>query len=171
MANNSWGTPPYLIESARKVMGSIDCDPASNDIAQKVVRAGVYYTEDDSGLEHYWNGNVWVNPPYGRGLAKPFIDQLVHQFNIVKSITQAVVLLNTVYTSTWFRESGINNIYSAICLPNKRIAFVNPDSGETESGNDRDQIIIYVGDNPTAFCEEFSQYGMCHLPYRKVSFL
>lgn len=170
MANNSWGTPPYLIESARKVMGSIDCDPASNDTAQKVVRAGVYYTEDDSGLNKGWCGNVWLNPPYGRGLAKPFINKLPIEY-VLGLTDQAVVLLNTVYTSTWFRESGINNIYSAICLPNKRIAFVNPDTGETEKGNDRDQIIIYVGDNPTAFCEEFSQYGMCHLPYRKVSFL
>lgn len=58
MANNSWGTPPHFIESARKVMGSIDTDPASNDEAQQIVQAEQYYTEDDSGLDQYWNGNV-----------------------------------------------------------------------------------------------------------------
>lgn len=170
MANNEWGTPPNIIESARKVMGSIDLDPASNDEAQKVVQAGVYYTEDDSGLDQYWLDNVWLNPPYGRGLAEPFITTLVNQFE-PGYVNQAVVLLNTVYTSTWFRESGINSIYSATCLPNKRIAFINPDTGKPEKGNDRDQIIVYLGDNPTAFCEEFSKYGVCHLPYRPVTFL
>jgi phage N-6-adenine-methyltransferase len=170
MANNSWGTPPHLIESARTAMGSIDTDPASNDEAQKIVQAGVYYTEDDSGFDHCWKGNVWLNPPYGRGLAKPFIETLAGWFD-AEQVDQAIVLLNTVYTSTWFRESGINSIYSAICLPNKRIAFINPDTGKPEKGNDRDQIIVYLGDNPTAFCEEFSKYGVCHLPYRPVTFI
>ncbi len=165
MANNSWGTPPHLIESARNAMGSIDTDPASNADAQATVQAEVYYTEDNSGLDADWTGNVWLNPPYGRGLAGPFIQHLVTDFS-VGLVDQAIVLLNTVYTSTWFRESGINRLYSAICLPDKRIAFVDPDTGLEEKGNDRDQIIVYIGDNPTAFCEEFSKYGVCHLPYR-----
>ena len=170
MANNSWGTPLHLIESARKVMGSIDCDPASNGEAQKIVKALTYYTKNDSGLDRYWCGSVWLNPPYGRGLASPFIDKLVLEYSTGLT-DQAIVLLNTVYTSTWFRESGINRIYSAICLPNKRIAFINPATGLQEKGNDRDQIILYVGDEPDAFCEEFSQYGVCHKPYKVESFL
>lgn len=129
MANNSWGTPPHFIESARKVMGSIDTDPASNDEAQYLVQAGQYFTEENSGLEQYWNGNVWLNPPYGRGLAKPFINQVVHQYKVVKCVTQAVVLLNSVYSSAWWKDSEIAQACSAICLPDHRIAFINPDTG------------------------------------------
>jgi hypothetical protein len=33
-----WYTPSYLIEAARRTMGSIDTDGASSDIANKVVR-------------------------------------------------------------------------------------------------------------------------------------
>lgn len=170
MANNEWRTPPHFIESARKVMGSIDTDPASNDEAQKTVQAGVHYTEATNGLDKMWFGNVWLNPPYGRGMAQPFIDKLTgqHQQRITE---QAILLVNTVYTSVWWRQTGINSIYSAICLPDHRIAFINPENGKPAKGGDRDQIIVYLGDNPTAFCEEFSKYGVCHLPYRPISFM
>lgn len=170
MANNNWRTPPHFIESSRKVMGSIDVDPASNDEAQKIVQAGVHYTEETNGLDKLWLGNVWLNPPYGRGLAEPFIATLVNQFEAGYT-DQAIVLLNTVYTSNWWGNTGINEHYSALCLPRDRIAFINPETGKPEKGNDRDQIIVYLGDNPTAFCEEFSKYGVCHLPYRPISFM
>ena len=170
MANNNWRTPPHFIESARKVMGSIDTDPASSDEAQNVVQAGVYYTEETNGLDKLWEGNVWLNPPYGRGLAKPFIVSLVEHFN-GEYVHQAIVLLNTVYTSNWWNDSNIPDEYSALCLPRDRIAFINPETGKPEKGNDRDQIIVYLGDNPTAFCEEFSKYGVYHLPYRPISFM
>lgn len=170
MANNNWRTPPHFVESARKVMGSIDVDPASNDEAQKTVQAGVYYTEETNGLDKLWLGNVWLNPPYGRGLAEPFINTLTEQFE-AGGVYQSIVLLNTVYTSNWWGNTGINEHYSALCLPRYRIAFINPETGKPEKGNDRDQIIVYLGDNPTAFCEEFSKYGVCHLPYRPISFM
>lgn len=170
MANNNWRTPPHFIESARKVMGSIDVDPASNDEAQKTVQAGVYYTEETNGLDKLWLGNVWLNPPYGRGLAEPFINTLTEQFE-AGDVCQSIVLLNTVYTSNWWGNTGINEHYSALCLPRDRIAFINPETGKPEKGNDRDQIIVYLGDDPTAFCEEFSKYGVCHLPYRPISFM
>lgn len=171
MANNNWGTPPHIIESARKVMGSIDVDPASNDKAQQTVKAGVHYTEGNSGLDHRWIGNVWLNPPYGRGLAKPFINWLVDNFKCEGKTNQAIVLLNTVYTSQWWRDSEIAEHVSAICLPDHRIAFINPDTGESEKGNDRDQIIVYLGDSPDKFCEEFNQYGTCCKPVRPVTFI
>lgn len=170
MANNEWRTPPHFIESARKVMGSIDTDPASNDEAQKTVQAGIHYTEETNGLDKLWLGNVWLNPPYGRGLAEPFINTLTEQFE-AGDVHQSIVLLNTVYTSNWWGNTGINEHYSALCLPRDRIAFINPETGKPEKGNDRDQIIVYLGDNPTAFCEEFSKYGVCHLPYRPISFM
>lgn len=170
MANNSWGTPPHFIESARKVMGSIDCDPASNDQAQQTVKAGVYYTEETNGLDQVWEGNVWLNPPYGRGLAKPFLDHLIVDY-LHGHTLQAIVLTNSVYTSQWWNKSGSPDQCAAVCLPNHRIAFVDPDTGELGDSNDRDQIITYFGKHPDLFCEEFSKYGLCLKPYRPVTFL
>ena len=67
MANNEWYTPKHIIGLTVKVMGVIDLDPASNEIANRVVNAGEIYTVNDNGLSLPWFGNVWVNPPYGRG--------------------------------------------------------------------------------------------------------
>lgn len=37
-------TPQKYIESARRVMGSINLDPASNEVAQKTIKADIFYT-------------------------------------------------------------------------------------------------------------------------------
>jgi hypothetical protein len=77
--NNEWYTPADYIEAAREVMGSIDIDPASNDIAQETVKAAVYYTAETNGLDKEWRGNVWMNPPYASDLIGKFIDKLVSE--------------------------------------------------------------------------------------------
>ena len=169
LANNEWGTPPKYIESARNVMGSIDTDPASNPKAQLTVKADEFYTEENSGLDRKWWGNIWLNPPYGRGLAKPFLRDLVLYY---KSgfVGQAIVLTNGVHDRTWWNET-IGKECSALCLPDHRIAFINPDTGKPVRGNNNNQLFTYLGDNPDAFCEEFNQYGLCVIPQRPVTFL
>lgn len=169
MANNEWGTPSKYIESARKVMGSIDLDPASNDAAQMTVKAGSYCDEQRNGLTVPWFGNVWLNPPYGYGLAKPFMDRLVDQYK--KSLIESAIVLtnNTPDTNWWSETSG--KYSSALCLLDHRISFINPDTGEAERGNNRNQLFSYFGDDPELFCEEFDQYGLCVIPFRPVTFI
>ena len=66
-------TPAQYIEAARRVLGEIDLDPASCEIAQRTVKAVEYFTAKDDGLEQEWHGRVWLNPPY----AQPVIAQFV----------------------------------------------------------------------------------------------
>lgn len=72
VTNNSnddeWYTPAQYIEAARKVLGTIDLDPASNDFANETVKATTYYTEETDGLAQEWYGNIWMNPPYSTAL-------------------------------------------------------------------------------------------------------
>lgn len=164
MANNEWGTPPNYIESARKVMGSIDVDPASNDKAQLIVKAGTYYTKNRRGLRKKWTGNVWLNPPYGRGLAKPLVAVLAKQY-LNGTTEQAIILTNNVPDTDWW-SSNIGKTCSAICQPDHRISFINPKTQKAERGNDRTQLFAYLGDNVDAFIAEFSQYGLCSVPVR-----
>lgn len=167
MANNEWGTPSKYIESARKVMGTIDTDPASNDNAQKIVKAHNFYTEQNSGLDKIWYGNIWLNPPYGRGLAKPFMEKLFGHY--CNTGHEGIALTNGVHDRTWWTDT-IGKICTAICLPDHRIRFINPDTGKPQSGNKYIQMFTYLGDNPEKFCDEFSQYGLCSIPHRPVTF-
>src|SRR6266702_2856765 len=95
--SNEWFTPSRYVEAARKVMGSIDLDPASCEMANRVVRAARYYTKQDNGLAQEWYGRVWLNPPYGSidqsrkmGLAA-FIGKLIAEYHD-GNIEQAVLL-------------------------------------------------------------------------------
>jgi hypothetical protein len=49
--DNEWYAPSDYLEAARSVMGEIDLAPASNPVANQVVQATVYYSEQDDGLE------------------------------------------------------------------------------------------------------------------------
>lgn len=164
MANNEWGTPPIYIESARKVMGDIHVDPASNERAQSIVKAETYYTKENSGLDKLWNGNVWLNPPYGRGEAMPFCKQLTESY-VGGFVKQSIVLTNNVSDTAWW-VATIGQHCTAICQPDHRIAFINPETGLPERGNDRNQLFAYLGNNVGSFIAEFSQYGLCSVPMR-----
>lgn len=58
-------TPAWLVEAARDVLGGIDLDPASNRIANQVVRARKIYTARTNGFDKVWEGRVFLNPPGG----------------------------------------------------------------------------------------------------------
>jgi hypothetical protein len=58
-----WYTPAPFVEAAREVMGGIDLDPASSEVANRVVGAARYYDAGQDGLENVWHGQVWLTPP------------------------------------------------------------------------------------------------------------
>ena len=68
--HHGWTTPPELLKSLYAVFGTFDLDPCSptGDRRTAPVRARVYFTQSDNGLELPWHGRVFVNPPYGRGI-------------------------------------------------------------------------------------------------------
>ena len=55
---NEWYTPECYIESAKKVMGNIDLDPASSEIANQTVNANLFYSQEEDGLSKEWFGKA-----------------------------------------------------------------------------------------------------------------
>lgn len=64
--SNEFYTPAPIVEAARRLMGSIDLDPASCEIAQQVVKAERWFSAEDDGLRFAWERNVFLNPPGGK---------------------------------------------------------------------------------------------------------
>ncbi len=121
---NEWYTPPEFLEAARAVMGSIDTDPASSEIANQAVRAESFYTHEDNGLAQPWSGNVWMNPPYSQPLIDEFATALVSRWRDGQ-IRQACVLVNNATDTQWFQRMAKRAAF--ICLPMKRIRFLDPE--------------------------------------------
>ena len=149
---NEWYTPSVFIDSAREVMGSIDLDPASSEIANKTVKATKFFSIEDNGLYQEWGGNIWMNPPYANPLIKQFSDKLCQS---ISNISQVIVLVNNATETVWFQQMAM--IASTICFTNKRIKFLDPEGnpGAPLQG----QAILYFGDNGDIFAEKFSSHG------------
>ncbi len=151
-----WYTPTAYIEAAREVLGEIDLDPASSDIAQKTVRAKDYFTVDDDGLKNEWRGKIWMNPPYTSGTIERFISKIIKHFP--RDIPEAIVLVNNATETKWFQE--IATIASAICFPSGRIKFLD-ETGEPRGTPLQGQAVIYLGDHVAKFIGAFSSFGFC----------
>lgn len=153
---NEWYTPPALIEAARAVMGIIDCDPASSAIANRTVRAEVFFTRQQDGLVQEWNGNVWLNPPYEQPFMGQFAARLCGQYGEGR-IRQACVLVNNATETAWFQQ--LLGAAAAVCFPRSRIKFLNV-RGEACGAPLQGQAVIYLGGKVRAFSERFGEFGI-----------
>jgi len=149
---NEWYTPSRFIDSARLVMDSIVLDPASSAIANQTVKATEFYTKEDDGLSKPWYGNVWMKPPYAQPLMNQFAAKLISE---LENINQAIVLVNNATETRWFQS--LLEKCTAVCFPSSRVKFLDP-TGK-EGAPLQGQAIIYFGNNPDLFINEFSQYG------------
>ena len=153
--NDEWYTPEKYIEMARRVLKKIDLDPASCAYANKTVKAVQYFSIEDDGLQHTWNGNVWMNPPYGSKLIGKFADKFATEFRD-GHIREGIVLVNNATDSKWFRQ--LAKEASAIVFVNGRITF---NSSTQESKRPlQGQAFLYFGTQKEAFMKEFSAIGI-----------
>jgi ParB family chromosome partitioning protein len=148
-------TPSRYIEASRIVMGSIDTDPSSNNMAQATVKAITYYTIEDDGLTKEWDGNVFLNPPYNHGIIDKFIDKLIEEIELGNT-TQAILLTNNNTDTQWFKKAATN--CSLICFTTGRINFNKPDG--TVSSPTNGQTFFYFGDNKKLFKDTFNDIGL-----------
>ena len=64
--SNDWATPQHFFDQLQDKFGEFTLDPCANESNYKVKNR---FTEKDDGLAQDWTGhNVFMNPPYGRGI-------------------------------------------------------------------------------------------------------
>lgn len=62
---NEHYTPADIVEASRLALGGIDLDPASCEVANRVVKASRIFTRETNGYGRPWDGRVFLNPPGG----------------------------------------------------------------------------------------------------------
>ncbi len=156
-------TPAEYIEAARQVLGGIDLDPASCEMAQETVRAAQFYTKETDGLMQPWSGRVWLNPPYGttggesnQGIwARKLIEE--HQSG---NVPAAILLVKAALGYEWFECLWYE---WPVCFPRRRLSFTMPD-GSDDGQSKQASALFYFGDNLERFREVFRQFGRIIMP-------
>ncbi|SRR6266581_2164730 len=160
--SNEWYTPSKYIEAAREVMGSIDLDPASCELANRTVKATRYYDIRTNGLDKPWHGNIWLNPPFGKVHNKSgiriFTNKLIEEYRAGRT-KQAVLLGTSDCDASWFHPLWD----FLICFPDHNVYFDRPVRGivekETRHGHWFGTTFVYLGLNEQKFIDIFSAFG------------
>ena len=154
----NWFTPPRYLDAVRAVMGEIDLDPASSDIAQQYVLATRYFTEATDGLDQPWRGRVFVNPPYGHPLIRLFTAKMVESWQR-RTIREGIMLTNSSTDARWY-QAALKACVIA-CLVQGRIAFLEIADGQLvpKRSTPLGQTFFYFGRRPVRFAKVFGEFG------------
>jgi ParB family transcriptional regulator, chromosome partitioning protein len=166
-ADNARRTPQIIVDAAREVLGRIDLDPASDELANLTVKAAKIYTKTDDGLTKYWSGNVFLNPPGGHVKLDGFKYRqsrsalwwacLLHHYqsgNIYKAVFVAYNLEAFLNTQRW----GTPCQAYPFCVPRERLSFPGSVPGNSESPPGA-SAIVYLGPEVEKFKAVFSKIG------------
>jgi len=156
--SDEYYTPAEYIAAVVDVLGGIDLDPASCELAQATVGAKRYYTKADDGLAQPWEGRVYLNPPYGttggesnQGIwAKRLVDAYTSG-----AVTGAVLLVKAALGYEWFEELWYR---WPVCFPRRRLSFGMPD-GSGDGQSKQGSALFYFGREPERFAEHFRRFG------------
>lgn len=157
---NEWYTPPEHIAAARAVLGTIDLDPASSEIANRTVKAERFFSIADDGLKQEWAGKrIYMNPPYAQPFIMQFVAKLVQEI-AGGNVTEAIALTHNYTDTAWFHLAMSRA--SAVCFTKGRIGFLSPEG--KRAAPTQGQAFIYFGDNVKGFADVFARFGFVVVP-------
>lgn len=152
-------TPLAIIEAARKVLGTIELDPASSANANKTVRAIEFFDEAKDGLQQTWFGNVWMNHPFSRENNPKWINKLLGSYK-AGTVESACCITYACTSEKWFQPlMGYPQ-----CYLSPRTNYLLPD-GTVKRGVTKGSVVTYFGDSMQQFCNAFEDLGNIMLPH------
>ena len=173
-------SPGFLINLARKVLGSINLDPFSNARANEYIQAEKYFGLDNKkdGFKEPWGGreyptNLWINPPgskiKGKSQQKMAWQYLMEQYEIgnVKSAIFLSFNLNLMQSSQ-IKQEGKLPMTFAFCVPKQRIAYLKSDLSSSSNPTHPSALFYINPKNDVSkiqlFKEVFSSIGHVIIP-------
>lgn len=173
-----FGTPPRIIEAAKRVLGKIDLDPASSPTFNRLVNAEKIFTADDDGLSRPWHGKVWMNHPFrarervcGPNCQKKrcrqrgyhvshdvpgnedWIDKLVKEYT-QGNVKEALCITYASTSEAWFKPL----LAWPQCFIYGRVNYISS-LGYEMKGATKGSVVTYFGYRLDVFRSEFSDLG------------
>lgn len=165
-----WATPKKFLDVLYE-MGPIRLDPCSNKYS--LVESKERWTpttrylpngkkvskkaQETFELEWPKDGLIYVNPPYGKE-SDPFMEKMAQEGAAGAEIISLVPA--RVDTARWHQYAEQAD---AICFWKGRISFINPETGEPQSGTKFPSAVLYWGPRVSKFVDTFSDYGSIRL--------
>lgn len=145
-----WYTPPEIRGAVIEALGGIvDLDPCADP--GKTFPATQHFTEAQNGLGQWWQGRVYMNPPYGRSISA-WTTKLRDELRD-GGVTEAVALLPARVDTTWWHELAP----PVVCLLRGRLRF----SGYEQSAP-FPSAAVYFGGNRHRFVAAFRYLGLIY---------
>lgn len=140
---NSWGTDPVIFHAMDKEF-NFSLDAAANDQNHK---CEWYLTKEDDAMNCDWvmsiqdhasikDSAVWINPPYGKGFIKKFMDKCIEEKS--KGVT-SVLLVPATLDAKWL---PINEISEIRIITGGRLSFYHPITGKKVNGNTKGSMFV-----------------------------
>lgn len=167
-----WGTPSWLIEKCRRVLGTIDLDPCSTEEWNKTIKATKFLDKNYDSLKNNWcttPQSIFINPPGGKlgnkSLTSLYWSRLCDHYDrgwVAHAIWMGFSLEQLAISQNY---EGMTMLYFPICVPRSRVQFDEyrefPGTAPSHSN-----FILYVPgriDNTHIFTEEFKDLGAISL--------
>ena len=140
---NSWGTDPVIFNAMNKEF-NFSLDAAANHENNKVPNN--YLTREDNALSVNWhdtilnvtskNLNVWINPPYGKGFIKSFMQKCIDE---KENGVTSVLLVPATLDAQWLPIDQISEIR---IVTGGRLSFYHPITGKKVNGNTKGSMFV-----------------------------
>lgn len=117
-ASVEWYTPKYIFDALGVEFDLDPCSPGKAIVPW--IPAKKHLTIKDGGLMAKWEGNVWMNPPYGKETSAWLKRLSLHGTGIALLFCRP----DTIWFHKYIRQAD------ALCLIKGRIPFVNKENAE-----------------------------------------
>lgn len=147
---NDWCTPPEICSLVYSFFGGIPVLDPCGAQGQALKATRILHVPEDDGLAYDWRGNVFCNPPYGKG-----VDRWIRKAGDSVPRASSLVLVPAAVSSNYWHEL-VFPVAVAICFFRGRITFVGGDHGAGFAS-----AMLFYGDSDlrSRFRQVFSAAG------------